>query len=83
MVVLFAGSPGGGGDDVELEEGDADEGPARVLARCRCTTVLDESEDDGDDEEEAMDEDGTRDWNSRYLVLSLSKGLADRLIPLR
>lgn len=74
--MLFAG--GGGCGDVE----EPNDGPAR---RCRCTTVLDESEDDGDDDEgEATDdEEGTRDWNSRYLVLSLSNGLADRLMPLR
>ena len=79
--MLLAG--GGDSGDVEFEE--PDDGPARALGGCRCTTVLDESEDDGDDEEgEATDDDeGTRDWKSRYLVLSLSNGLADRLIPLR
>lgn len=47
------------GGDVELETVD---GPARGLGGFRCTTVLDESEDDGDEEEgEAIDEDGTRD----------------------
>ena len=80
-VALHADGSGRG--DAELEE--PDDGPACALGGCRCTTVLDESDDDGDgDEGEATDdEDGTRDWNSRYLVLSLSKGLADRLMPLR
>ena len=80
-MLLAGGGGGGGGEDLE----EPDDGPARALGGCRCTTVLDESEDDGDEDEgEATDdEDGTRDWNSRYLVLSLSKGLADRLIPLR
>lgn len=80
VAKLLAG--GGGGGDVELEE--LEVGPARAFGGCRCTTVLDESEVDGEDEEgEATDDEGTRDWKSRYLVLSLSNGLADRLIPLR
>ena len=77
--MLLAG--GGGSGDVELEE--LNDGAARAFGGCRCTTVLDESEDDGDEDEEATDDEGTRDWNSRYLVLSLSNGLADRLMPLR
>lgn len=80
--MLLAG--GGGSGDVELKE--PNDGPARAFGGCRCTTVLDESEDDGDDDDEGEatdDEEATRDWNSRYLVLSLSNGLADRLMPLR
>ena len=70
----------GGGGSGELEE--SNDGPARPFGGCRCTTVLDESDDVGD-VEAADDDEGTRDWNSRYLALSLSNGLADRLIPLR